>query len=102
MTLEARAICRCMVVKLPSVDWYMCGQCASMIQVNPKAVLTLECNAARMIFNIHYEGTPDYYFEVDDGSIIVGKEGIGYVRALPNEVLETGTIDKDGYWIPTE
>ena len=50
----------------------------------------MECCAARILFNLEFEGIPNEFFVAEDGSIIVGKEGVGYVRAISGELFETG------------
>ena len=100
MTLRARPECICWVTEDAAPSWVMCDACYPMIALFPVQVMAMESNAARQLFNQRFEGVPDYFFHAPDNSIIVGKEGVGYVRALSEQALEQGAINADGYWEP--
>ena len=98
--LKATPTCVCNVEPGEMPEWYLCPACYPMIKYRPEMVMGMASNAARQLFNRHYEGVPEYFFHAADASIIVGTAGVGYVRAISAEVFETGTIDADGFWVP--
>ena len=98
MTLHVRPLCECAVLEERPPAFDLCGTCYPMVTYHPREVLLMECCAARILFNLEFEGTPDEFFVAEDGSIIVGKDGVGHVRAISGELFETGSIDESGNW----